>query len=102
VSFQAVQNVEQLVTVAARAHSGRVRSDLVRADPSQPEGDLLWSGDRIPLPLLESSHELAGFEEALGRPGVEPSDPAAQPLDAQRPVLKIAAVQVGDFQFTSR
>ena len=76
--------------------------DLRGRDESHPVGDLLDAGDLEPLPGLDGLDVVGGLDQRLGRAGVEPGEPAAEPLDAELAALEIVAVDVGDLQLAPR
>ena len=91
----------EVLPVAALRQRGGECLQLGRVDPAVPPGDLLRATDLEPLALLERMNELAGFEKALGRAGVEPGIAAAERFDGQNAALEVRGVEVSDLEFAT-
>ncbi len=74
-------NGQQILAVAAFRGALREPVKLVEANVSQTQRDLLGTGDPQPLALLQDLHEMAGFDQAFMRAGIEPGETAAEHLD---------------------
>lgn len=80
----------------------RKRRELFRIDKAVGIGDLFRTGDLEALPPLERGNEIAGFQEAVGRSGIEPGIAAPHQGHAQAPLIQIDPVHIGDFQLPAR
>lgn len=75
--------------------------ELGGRDPAVLPGDLLGHGHGQVLGVLHGADELRGLVQALHGAGVEPSVPAAQGDDRQRPLLQVHLVERGDLQLAA-
>ena len=71
-------------------------------DPAVAPRDFLRAGNFQSLAVLKRGDELAGFEQTLVRAGVEPSVATTHDFDVELALLKVQAIQVGDFELTAR
>ena len=89
---------QQILAIAVLAQLVTDRGQRFEADPAVQEGDLLGNRDALILTLLDRANEPGGFREAVVRSGVEPGEPAAQPLHVEVFSFQITPVDVGDLQ----
>ena len=75
------------------------RFKLFRIDEAVAPGDLFGAGNLQALAVLQRGNELAGFEQAVMRAGVQPGVAALHDLDIELAQIQIGLVDGGDFQF---
>ena len=96
-----MQNLAQIVSVAAFFHCRGEVLHLPSVDPLLPVGYLFGTGDLQPLSMLDGLDELAGFDQALLGAGVQPGVPPPHALNRELAAFEIAAVQIRDFQLAA-
>ena len=70
-------------------------------DPLLVEGDFFGAGDHQALAFLQGGNEASGLQQAVVRTGVEPGVAPAHDFNVELVLLKIAFVDVGDFQLAT-
>lgn len=88
--------------VDAFAVALRAGHERVAVDPAVLVRDLLEDRDGRVLGALDGAHELAGLVEALHGAGIEPGVASPEGHDAERAVLEVHPVEVGDLELATR
>ena len=90
--------------LAVRRFSVCIRrfEQFLACNPAVTICNLFRSGDHDALTLLNDLHKLRRLNKRVHRAGVQPRIAAAEQLHVKRTVLKIHAVEVGDFQLAAR
>src|SRR3954466_2945234 len=93
---------KDVFAVAALAQPLAQSLELGAVDETHAVGNLLDAGDALALALLDRADELAGFQQRLVSPHVEPAEAAAKLFHRQLATLQIGRVDRGDLQFAAR
>lgn len=88
--------------VDALAVALRTGHERVAVNPAVLVGNLLEDGDGRVLGALDGAHKLAGLVERLHGAGVEPGVASPEGHDAERAVLEVHPVEVGDLELAAR
>jgi hypothetical protein len=83
-----------------RCHIEDVRQLLWRNE-AHPEGDFLGATDLESGPCFHDLDKLTRLEQAVWRAAVEPRVATTQCIDLEPPLLKMGAIEVGNFQFAA-
>src|SRR3712207_503804 len=102
VRFIALQQFQQVSSVAAVLEGLGQTDHLFGVDISHAVGDLLRAGDLEALPLFDGLDEVGGLLEGLVGSRIQPGHPSAQDLDPQPAPLEVLDVDVGYLQFAPR
>ena len=98
----AVHDILQILAVLVLLHDLIDFHQVILADPAIQVCDFLQAGDLTMLMLLHSLHEVGSIHKALVCTSVQPSESLTQQLYIQGAILQINAVQISDFEFTTR
>jgi hypothetical protein len=93
---------QQVLAVAVLGSGWASFSSCGAVDPAVAPGDLFRAGDLQALAVLQRGDELAGFQQAVVRAGVEPGVAALHDLHVELPALQVGLVDGGDLQFAAR
>lgn len=88
--------------VDALAVALRTGHERVAVDPAVLVRNLLEDRDGRVLGALDGAHELAGLVERLHGAGIEPGVASPEGHDAERAVLEVHPVEVGNLELAAR
>lgn len=97
-----VGHLAQVRAVDTLAVALRAGNERVAVNPAVLVGDLLEDGDGRVLGALDGAHKLAGLVERLHGAGIEPGVASPEGHDAERAVLEVHPVEVGNLELAAR
>src|SRR5687768_905046 len=91
----------QISRIVALAECAGPACDLFSGDIALVQRNLFKAHEHQALAVLERADEGGGFQQALGRPGVEPRIAAPEPYDAELSSPEIGLVDVADLDLAT-
>lgn len=98
----AIHDVLQVLTILVLLHNLIDFHQFILANPAVQICDFFQAGNLTMLMLLDSLYEVSGIHQTLVCTCVQPSKALTQQFYIQGTILQIDAVQIGDFEFTTR
>ena len=96
-----MNDLHEVLAVAVLQHGLGEFFNLFGRDPAGTVGNFFQTGHFEALAFFERGDELAGFEQAVVRAGVEPGVAPAHDFDIELGLSQVAGVHIGDFQLAT-